>query len=106
MKVTIERSGVFDAKGKEVAVGTEMDVKGDEMPAWLIGKASAPKGKGKPAKSAETDPVRKARYDELVKGLSEDDFTKDGEPNLTALNQLLDEGETPFTAKDRKAFSA
>ncbi len=41
MKVIIEKKRVFDADGKELAVGTEIEVKGDVMPEYLKGKASA-----------------------------------------------------------------
>ena len=39
MKVEITRRGVYDKKSKPIPVGKTITVEGDEMPAWLIGKA-------------------------------------------------------------------
>lgn len=41
MKVKITETGVFDGEGEELEVGEIVSVEGDEMPGWLIGKASA-----------------------------------------------------------------
>jgi len=38
MRIEITRSGVYDEKGEEVEVGTELTVKGDSVPAWLVNK--------------------------------------------------------------------
>jgi hypothetical protein len=40
MKVKITETGVFDGEGEELEVGEIVSVDGDEMPGWLIGKAS------------------------------------------------------------------
>lgn len=39
MKVEITRRGVYDKKGKPIEIGKTITVEGDDMPAWLIGKA-------------------------------------------------------------------
>lgn len=38
MKIEITEPGVYDAKGNEIEVGTQIDVKGDDVPAWLVNK--------------------------------------------------------------------
>jgi hypothetical protein len=38
MRIEITESGVYDAKGVEIEVGTEITTKGDEVPAWLVNK--------------------------------------------------------------------
>jgi hypothetical protein len=39
MKAKITQKGVYDAKGKPMKVGDTIEVKGNEMPAHLTGKA-------------------------------------------------------------------
>lgn len=39
MKLKITEAGVYDAEGKRIPVGEEITVKGDSVPAWLVGKA-------------------------------------------------------------------
>lgn len=39
MKVKVTEQGVYDAKGERVPVGTVINVKGDALPGYLIGKA-------------------------------------------------------------------
>lgn len=39
MKLKITETGVFDAKGAEIPVGTIITAKGDDIPSWLAGKA-------------------------------------------------------------------
>jgi len=53
MKVTITESGVYDADGQRVPVGTEISVKGDAIPAWLVGKCQVVAVK----KTAVTNPA-------------------------------------------------
>lgn len=48
-----------------------------------------------------SDDERLSRLIELAGMLEEDDFTKAGAPEVSALNDLLDEGETEFTAAER-----
>ena len=38
MKIEITRQGVYDKDGKELEVGTEITVKGDVVPAFLVNK--------------------------------------------------------------------
>lgn len=39
MKAKVTEQGVYDANGKRVPVGTVVNVKGDALPGYLIGKA-------------------------------------------------------------------
>lgn len=50
--------------------------------------------------SGSTD-ERLSRLIELADMLEEDDFTKDGKPEVGALNDLLDDEEAEFTAAER-----
>lgn len=38
MKIKITRKGVHDKDGKPVAIGTEIDIKGDSLPASFVNK--------------------------------------------------------------------
>ena len=53
MKVTITETGVYDPKGERIPVGTEISVKGDAIPDWLVGKCQAVAVK----KTAVTNPA-------------------------------------------------
>ena len=50
--------------------------------------------------------ARAARYAELAAGLTSDDLTDAGKPDVHALNALLDDGEAKFTAAERDALHA
>jgi hypothetical protein len=71
MKIEITEKGVYDAKGERIPVGTEITVKGDEMPGWLKKKARVVGAK--PAKAvAVTNPK---------KGAADGDDTQPGGEN-------------------------
>ena len=55
---------------------------------------------------APTQGARAARYAELVAGLTADDLTDAGKPDVHALNALLDDGEAKFTAAERDTLHA
>lgn len=38
MKIEITKRGVYDGKGKQIPVGTEVIVKGDKVPGHLLNK--------------------------------------------------------------------
>lgn len=38
MRIKITRPGVYDEKGNEIEVGTELTVTRDSVPAWLVNK--------------------------------------------------------------------
>lgn len=109
MKIEITKDGVYDKAGKPVPVGTVIEVKGDAVPGWLVNKGRAIAEKK--GKTAVTNPAtgafgpsaaeRQARMAQLVEGLAETDFIKSGAPDVDALNALLDEAETKFTAEER-----
>jgi hypothetical protein len=52
MKIEITRQGVYDKDGKEIEIGTEIEVKGKDVPAWLVNK-----GKIVAEKPAKATPV-------------------------------------------------
>lgn len=55
MKIEVTRKGVYDQNGNPVPVGTEITVKGDEIPASLVNKGRVIASK--PAKAvAVTNP--------------------------------------------------
>ena len=57
MKIVIAEKGVYDQKGQPVPVGTEISVKGDAAPAWLVNKGRVIGEK--PAKAvAVTNPAK------------------------------------------------
>jgi hypothetical protein len=59
MRIEITAEGVYDQDGAELEVGTEIDVKGDEFPTWLVNKARVVAAK--PAKAtAVTNPKKEA----------------------------------------------
>lgn len=109
MKIEITKTGVYDKDGKPVAVGTEVEVKGDVVPGWLINKGRVIAEKK--GKTAVTNPAtgafgpsaaeRQARMAQLVEGMGESDFIKSGAPDVDALNALLEEEEAKFTADER-----
>lgn len=53
MRFKVTRKGVFDTKGKPVEVGTVMNVKGSDVPAYLVGKGEP---MGAERKAAVTNP--------------------------------------------------
>lgn len=58
MKIEITEKGVYDTKGHPIPVGTEITVKGDTVPAWLVNKGRVIAEK--PAKAtAVTNPAEK-----------------------------------------------
>lgn len=106
MKVEITQPGVHDNKGKEIEIGTQIDVKGDDVPGWLLNKCTvigkAPKDGKAVVNTEPSAQERQARMKELVVGLDkEKDFTKEGAPEINALNALLNQDEKPFTAAER-----
>lgn len=56
MKIEITQKGTFDAKGKPIEVGTELTVKGKDVPAQYLNKCRVLKPV-KPSKAAVTNPV-------------------------------------------------
>ena len=57
MKIEITHAGVYDKDGKEIEIGTEITVKGDAVPAWLVNKGKVLAEK--PAKAeAVTNPAK------------------------------------------------
>lgn len=60
IKIEITRKGVHDAKGNPIAIGTEMTIKADTLPASLVNKCRVIAEK--PAKAAAvTNPAKGAK---------------------------------------------
>ncbi|PHR83106.1 hypothetical protein [Henriciella sp.] len=100
MRIKITAPGIYDGHGAEIPVGREMTVS-SEPTGWagryeIIGETEG--------KTFVTNPDRKARLKELAEGLSDDDFTNDGSPDLRCINALLEDGEKKFTSAERDAL--
>lgn len=111
MKVEITEKGVFEGRD-EVPVGEIVDVEGDKIPPFLVGKCR-PLGKvavTNPAAGAvPVDPAPSgAERQELLKlaamEIAGEDFIADGRPDVRALNDELTDDAAPFTAEERDAL--
>ena len=117
MKYEVTKRGVYDAKGEMIEIGTEIEVKGDKQPGYLIGKSVPVKG----GKTAVTNPkdgalpgdeapagpftvtdggngwwsILNAKGEKVGKGLREDD--------AKAFDTMSDEDKTAFAAEHAKA---
>lgn len=59
MKFEVTGRGVYDAKGKPVEPGTVLNLKGDDVPGWLVNKGQVvAESKGK--REAVTNPAQGA----------------------------------------------
>jgi hypothetical protein len=67
MKVDITEKGVYSQDGTRVPVGTEINVKGDEVPAWLVNKGRVIVEKTAKA-VAVTNPAQGATQEPAKKG--------------------------------------
>jgi len=56
MKFEIIRKGVYDQNGNSIPVGTEITVKGDEVPSWLLNKGRVVADRK--GKTAVTNPAK------------------------------------------------
>lgn len=56
MKYEVTRRGVYGEDGQMIEIGTEIDVKGDDIPGYLVGKAAPVKA----GKVAVTNPAKEA----------------------------------------------
>jgi hypothetical protein len=122
MKIKVTEKGVYDQKGKRVAVGTVFDVPGGVIPSWLVGKVAiiegapakaqaVPEGKtaitnpaktDAPAELTEAQLVRQAKLIDIIETLDPNkDFTKDGAAKMESINLLVEKGDELFTAEER-----
>lgn len=109
MKVEITEKGAHGPDGKELKVGSEVNVKGDEMPGWLVGKAREVAGgkvavtnpKKNPVKPQASGQERQALMKDAATVLKAEDFTEAGLPDVRALNAMLTKDAEPFTAEER-----
>lgn len=58
MKAEITERGVFNGHGEEIEVGETIELKGDALPAALIGKARLIGAKPKAAQTPVTNPAK------------------------------------------------
>ena len=65
MRVEITQKGVHGPDGKPIPVGEEVAVKGDKMPAWLVGKATVIKER---KRAAVTNPAQGAVQQDAPQG--------------------------------------
>lgn len=101
MKLKVTEKGVSQ-EGKDIAVGETITVTGDTVPPSLVNKVVETEGGGVVKDPNPSGAERQARMKVLVDGLDKDkDFIASGAPDVAALNALLNEGETPFTAAER-----
>lgn len=105
MKYEVTEKGVYDAKGERVPVGTEIEVKGDDVPAYLKNKAR-PLGK---AKAAVTNPAKgpvqqTEGYAVVDKGRGWFVVTKDGEEVTKSLREDDVKGFDAMSDADKAAF--
>lgn len=54
MKYEVTHRGVYGADGNQIEIGTEIEVEGDTVPGYLIGKSAPVKG----GKVAVTNPAK------------------------------------------------
>ena len=114
IKVKVTEKGVYKPTKKgdvRVKVGTTVSLESDVVPSNLVGKCVVVEGTAQDAKSEKTaiknpqftedELKRRNRLIELANKINQDQFTKDGMPDVAAVNQLLDSGETAFTAAER-----
>lgn len=103
VKIRITKGGIYGANG-EVPIGTELTLK--EEPKGWKGRYEVISAQGSDVEMIVNPDaeLRATRLKELSAGLSEEDFTASGAPDVKAVNALLDEGEAPFTAKERNAL--
>lgn len=109
MKVEITERG---ANG--LAVGAIVEIEGETVPGWLIGKCriveDAPRvAVTNPAEGAVIDPdpsaqERQTLLGEAAKIIAADAFTEDGRPDVRAINAELADEVKPFTAAERDAL--
>lgn len=114
MKLEITQKGAHGPDGKEHAVGDVVKIEGDAVPGYLVGKArkiidGAPKAAiTNPAndqvQQVTVDPDRAALMGEACKVIDANRFTKEGVPDVRAINAQLAEGVPEFTAAERDAI--
>lgn len=108
MKLEISEKGVFEGH-EEIPVGEIVEVEGDKIPAYLVGKCRpldqvAVTNPADGAIPIDANPSAAERQ-ELLKlaalEIEDGDFTADGRPDVRALNDLLTDDAQPFTADER-----
>ena len=104
MKYEITRRGVYDAKGKAFEIGDIVDIKGDDIPGWLVNKAEPVKAE----KKAVTNPAKfeaKAKGDAwVIVGAGNKEVGKPiSEADAKAFNEMSDEDKADFAAEHAKA---
>ena len=110
MKVEITEKGVYDTKGKAIAVGEVLDIDNTSLPKWLAGKArqirDAAVAVTNPAEGGavvtELDAAtRQAILKAAAIQIGAEGFNGDGKPDVRSINRELAEGVVEFTAEER-----
>lgn len=111
MKYEITQKGAHGPKGAH-EVGEIIDIDGP-IPGYLVGKCRKVGDAGKtavtnPADGAVVQPPadRSDLMAEACKILDDDDFNDDGVPDVRAINGMLSDDATKFTAAERDAIWA
>lgn len=117
MQYEITQKGVHAPEGKdgaeiELEVGTTFELPdGQPLPGALVGKCRPVGAAGRtavtnPAEDAVVQPPadRSELMAEACKLLEDEDFNDDGVPDVRAINGLLSEDATKFTAAERDAI--
>lgn len=104
MKIEITEGGIYTSSGEELAIGTQLTVRAE--PTDWVGRyrviadnPAKPVAVTNPAQGALPD--RASRLKELSESLTDEDFIASGAPDVHKINDLLGEGEKPFTAAER-----
>ncbi|QJS27462.1 hypothetical protein [Rhizobium ruizarguesonis] len=93
----LSSSGIYGADGKELAIGTELDV--EKEPTDLVGRYEVVSGS-----TEGKEPVLNSAYAVESKGGGYSVITKDGEPVTKGLRKDDLEGFDTLSEEDRAAF--
>ena len=96
MKVRITQKGVFNPKGERVPVGAELNIKGDEVPTFLVGKCIVLTG----GKTAVTNPAPNPELDEAKARATELEIEFAPNIGLATLQERIAAKEAEIAAAD------
>ncbi|QBX34597.1 hypothetical protein E4191_07640 [Paracoccus liaowanqingii] len=110
MKIEITKRGVYDGEGKQIPVGTQVTVKGDTVPGYLLNKGRVigeTEGKtpvtnpAQDAQASQSGPDRQELLKMAATVIDPAGFLADGRPDVRAINAELIDDAAPFTAEER-----
>ncbi|NHK29186.1 hypothetical protein FF098_014795 [Parvularcula flava] len=105
MQIEITAGGIYRATkegSEEIPVGTVMTVSKEPVQ-WKGRYRIIGKGGDTMVVNPATDGGREKAIRDAIMGLSEDDFTAQGKPEVDAINTLMPESSATVTAKERDA---